>query len=417
MRDSYLNLTDKIFTDAELYNLANQCDFDPAYLLEQITKVIEIAGRKELNLYGSPIIELFDMQGPPDERLIGDHKRWEDMKNALLLAKRNPNELKVIGSGWDGASVEYIINEKLGGVMKYAIVERGAAILEIDAASEDDDCVYDLYPLGNPEDLYEIEKNMLIYAAELELALGAQGNVSKSSNCFYVEANSLERGNLREHFLVKRRGNPSTKDIYYAIDHSEFDTSGFTYEDEKIKFKPTIKNTEILHFILSEVYTLQSVRFAEEEGDKISIRRDNEDNTDFALKDINGFTEATISDEWDVEIKKDFCADIIKTNNGIRPTKEYAADYFGKIAFGGTDFILAHFGDEISDVFELKNALPFILENSDAGKYCIDKGIGHVTVKNVIEYFLIMTAITDKAIKNKIQTRPTPMVNIETTFL
>ena len=411
MRDSYLNLTDKIFTDAELYNLANQCDFDPAYLLEQITKVIEIAGRKELNLYGSPIIELFDMQGPPDERLIGDHKRWEDMKNALLLAKRNPNELKVIGSGWDGASVEYIINEKLGGVMKYAIVERGAAILEIDAASEDDDCVYDLYPLGNPEDLYEIEKNMLIYAAELELALGAQGNVSKSSNCFYVEANSLERGNLREHFLVKRRGNPSTKDIYYAIDHSEFDTSGFTYEDEKIKFKPTIKNTEILHFILNEVYTLQSVRFAEEGDGIISIRRDNEDKPGFKLKDIDEFAENTVPYGWDYVTNDDFCMDFFV--NDIHLTKEYAVKRLGEIAFPGKNVITIYTGDNEYDVFtERDNSIFLPKAGSAAEKYCIDKGIEHVTVGSTVEFLLIMAAITDKWAKDKIPTRPTHTIQI-----
>ena len=409
MVDAYLELTKEIFTDNELNTIAVQYNLDSNYLLEKINEVLVLAGNKGLKLYESPIIEGFDVQGLPNARLIDNDSEWTYIRNAILHAKKNPNVLRTIISGWDYESVRHLTDEILGGVIE-CIIPEGGSIFEYK------ETVHNLYSLKNSNNLYETEKKVFKEAAKQGLMLAIQGNISKSINCIYFEANGPTRGNLRKHFLVIDK-DPSTKNLYYAIKHSDFDTSGFTYEDEKIKFEPTTKNTEILHFILSEVYTLQSVRFAEEEGDKISIRRDNEDNTDFALKDINGFTEATISDEWDVEIKKDFCADIIKTNNGIRPTKEYAADYFGKIAFGGTDFILAHFGDEISDVFELKNALPFILENSDAGKYCIDKGIGHVTVKNVIEYFLIMTAITDKAIKNKIQTRPTPMVNIETTFL
>lgn len=399
MRNSYIGLTDQIFESAELNNIAAQYKLSDDYLLGKIEDVISVAGDKELNLYDSCILELFDMQGSPDERLIGDHSRWGYIRNALLHAKRNDKICKAIASGWDRTSIKYIMDEKLGGLIKDAVVEGGTIC-------EHNDEVHDLYPLDNSEDLYEIEKNIFKEAAKQELMLAIQGNVSKSFNSIYFEANELTRGNLREHFIVTRRGNPTTKDIYYTIEHSEFDTSGFTYENEKITFEPTIKNTEILHFILSEAYTLQSVRFAEEEGDRISIIRDNEDKKDFESKDINKFAEKTIPNGWYYTINSDFCMDFAIAGS-TRLTKEYAANRLGEIIFPRKKIIVTHTGDNISDVFMGPNSIFFPKNDSDAENYCKDNNIKHISVKNTIEYLLIMTAITDMAIRDKIPTRPT----------
>jgi len=404
MRNSYIELTGQIFEDAELNNIAAQYRLSDEYLLGKIKEVMALAGDKELNLYKSYILEVFDMQGSPDERLIGDHSRWGYIRNALLHAKRNDKVCKAIASGWDRTSIKYIMDEKLGGLIKDAIAEGGAIC-------EHDDDVHDLYPLGNPEDLYETEIKIFKEAAKQGLMLSIQGNVSKSFNSIYVEANGLTRGNVREHFIVARRGNPNTKDIYDAIEHSDFDTSGFTYENEKIMFEPTIKNTEILHFILSEAYTLQSVRFAEEEGDRISIIRDNEDKSDFALRDINKFAEKTIPNGWYYTRNSDFCMDFAIAG-GIQLTKEYAANRLGEIVFPKKKIIIAHTGDGIGDVFTGANSIFFPKEGSDAENYCIENNIGHVTIKNTIEYLLIMTAITDKAIRDKIPTSPTHTIQI-----
>ncbi|MCK4808054.1 MAG: SDR family oxidoreductase [Candidatus Aenigmarchaeota archaeon] len=393
-----------IIKDA-LTKTIEECGFGSDYYIkEQIEKVLALADEKGLDFDSSPVIVGFDIQGPVT-RLIGtDFYPWTHIKNAILSAEKNKYVEKSIISGWDLSSLRGFRDKRLGGIPISIIGELGAVF-------EYEGKIYEIDPIENSSEFYNMEKEIFIEAAQQGLKIAIQGNVSKNVNCFYFEGDEPGRGDLRQHFLVKGK-DISTTDIYEAIKKSEYDTSDFRHSDEKIIFEPTLENTQALDYILRHVHTLQSVRFSKEKSSEISIAIDRKDNHNFTLDHMKEFANMIIPDSFEIDENADFCVDIIDRSNGFRPTKENAANELGKIRFPGEDYIITNTGDKEGDVFTGKNTIFCPQIGSPAHEYCIKENIPSVPVVNAIDYFLIMAGITNERVECVTPTGPIQTIPI-----
>ena len=383
----------------DLTRTIEECGFGSDYYIKnQIKKVLALADEKGLDFYSSPVIVGFDIQGPVT-RLIGtDFYPWTHIKNAILSGYKNEFvELSII-SGWDLSSLREFKKKRLGGIPMSIIGELGSVF-------EYNGNIYEINPSENSSEFYNTETEIFIEAAQQKLKIALQGNYSKDVKCFYFEGDEPGRGDLGQHFLVKGK-NTSITDIYQAIKSSTYDTDDFRHIDGKIIFDPTIKNTETLDYILSHVYTLQSVRFSKEKGSKISIAIDHKDNHDFTLEHMKEFTEMNIPNRFEIDLNVDYCADIINTSNGSRPTKEIAANELGKVRFPGEKFIKTHTGDKRGDVFTEYNSIFCPQRGSPAHEHCIQENIPHVAVVNAVDYFLTMAGITNETLQYETPTEP-----------
>ncbi|NOQ55570.1 MAG: hypothetical protein GQ477_02055 [Nanohaloarchaea archaeon] len=366
------------------------------YIISQIENVEKIAKQKGLDLYSTPMIIGFDVQGPVVKLTDASFEPWSQIKSAILDFNRNKSIEKAIISGWDLKSLENFRDTNLGDLPISIIGELGSII-------NYENHIYEINPMKDTFEFYNMELDIFKKAAEKGLKIAIQGNASKNVNCFYFEGDGIERGDIRNHFLVKDT-DITTNDIYQSIITSPFNTDNFEYNNnkDKICFESTIENIEIIDYVLRQVYTLQSVRLAEENENKISIRRDNDDNINFTIDDMVTFSKEAIPDSWEIEPNSDYCIDVIHKNNGYRPTKETAAYELGKLRFGEQSFIITNIGDKKGDVLTGPNTIFFAQIGSPAENYCIDENLPYIPVVNAIDYFHIMAQITNTTIKNRI---------------
>lgn len=212
-----------------LKKVVDGCGFGSDYYLDhQINKVEQIAKDKGLDLYSSPVLIGFDVQGPAVKLTDASFQLWNNVRSAILAFDRNPNIEKSIISGWDLTSLKDFKNKRFGDLPISIIGELGAVF-------EYQQQIYEINPMQNTDDFYKMELNLFKTAAQEGLKLCIQGNISKNVNCFYFEGDDIERGDVKNHFLVKGT-NVKTQDIYQAIKSSPFDTSDFEYTNKKIVF-------------------------------------------------------------------------------------------------------------------------------------------------------------------------------------
>ena len=374
------------------------------YIPSQIEKVEEIAQQKGLDLYSSQMIVGFDIQGPVVKLTDASFEPWHNIREAILDFNNNSNIEKAIISGWDLKSLENFRDTKLGDLPISIIGELGSII-------NYENQIYEINPMEDTSELYNMELDLFKKAAKKELKIAIQGNASKNVNCFYFEGDEIGRGDVKNHFLVKDT-EVNTKDIYQAIITSHFNTDNFEYNNDadKICFEPTLKNIEIIDYFLRQVYTLQSVRLAEEDGNKISIRRDNDDDINFTIDDMVQFSEEAIPDSWEIDPNSDYCVDVISKNKGYRPTKEAAIYELGKLKFGeDANIIYTNIGDKKGDVLTGPNTIFFAQIGSPAEDYCKEENIPYIPVVNAVDYFHIMAKIANK---NAIEEIPTEINQI-----
>ncbi len=208
-------------------------------------------------------------------------------------------------------------------------------------------------------------------------------------NCFYFEGDEKDRGNIKDHFLVKGT-KVTTKDIYNSI--KRFNGKEFKYDGQVIYFEPDIENIKVLDNALRFDKTLQSVRFSKK-GDNIAIYIDNEDNRNFNLKEMEEFVKEVIPNDWEVDPNQDYCIDVIYRKDGKRPTKEETVNILAKTEFNKNDFIITNIGDKKGDILYKDNGLFFPQYGTSAQDHCEKYEIPHVPVINSVDYSLILAEI------------------------
>jgi hypothetical protein len=341
------------------------------YIDEKAEEVIEIAKEKKLD-FKNPVLVCYDLNGPLTSTRDASLSPLPTVQRAMLVLKRIP---KAILSGWDITSLRYF-REKLG------INELGL-IGEMGAVVEQSGRIVEIYPVA--EGHYEMKRRIYEKAAESGLKIAIQGNVSTRVVCVYFEADEEDRGNLRNHFLVKNT-NVTTEDIFNALRRKE----NFRYDGEKIEFEVTTENIKEIDRVLSKDFPLQSVRL-DKVGQKIALWRDNKDNRDFSLEDMIEFIKSTVPKGWNINPNADYCVDLVFEGDGVKLNKEKTANVFARKMFETNEYIITNVGDRKADVLMGKNTLFFPQYGTEAHRYCKKNGIPHVPVLHGGDYSLIIT--------------------------
>ena len=359
--------------------VAEECGLTPFYIDKKIEDTKELAEEKDLN-FSSPILIGYDVQGPMVRLVDTNFYPWVNVQKAVSAIPNYKGISKTIISGWDLKSIKDYRDKRLGRPDINLIGELGAVV-------EYDGKFYDVEPTPDENIFYGMEQKLFEESAESDLKLAIQGNFSKRVNCFYFEGDERDRGDVRNHFLVKGK-NITTKDIYEVAKSL---SNEFEYDGKYILFESTLENVKTVDNILRYVHTLQSMRFSKK-GDKIKIFRDNKDNRKFTLKEMEEFAKEVIPKDWEIDPNQDYCIDVLYKEDGKKPTKEGAANVLAKMKFD-EDYVITNTGDKKGDILYRDNSLFFPQYGTSAHEYCERKKIPNVPVISSVDYSLILAGI------------------------
>lgn len=358
--------------------VAEECSLTPFYIDKKIEETKELAEEKDVS-FSRPVLMGYDVQGPMVRLVDPNFYLWKNVKEAMETIPKSESIEKAIISGWDTVSLEEFRNKRLGIPMNI--------VGELGAVYKKDEEIYEV-ELVNGETFYEMVKNLFEKASEQDLKLAIQGNHSKRVYCPYIEGDEENRGNVRNHFVVKGN-NPTTKDIYEQV--KQISKDNFEYDGTYLVFEPTQETVKVLDDVLRRIYTLQSMRFSEK-GNEIRVCRDNKDNKEFDLNDMEEFVKKAVPKGWDIDPNPDYCVDLTYEGDGKKTTKEGTANILAKELFG-EDYVITNTGDKKGDVLHGENTLFFPQYGTQAQEYCIDKEISHIPVISSVDYSLILGEI------------------------
>ncbi len=345
---------------------------------EQFERQLKSIGAKNLMIS-------MDVQGPLTRLIDAGFFPWWGVATSLhFLESRVQEYIPIaINSGWDLSTLINFRDKRLGDNSINLIGEDGAVYLKDNKVNEVNPIAEDIY--------YGMIRNVIENAAEENLKIAFQGNFSKRVGCIYIEGDAPERGDIRNHFLVKGSNVP-TRDIYNAIKERD-NNNLFGFDGEYVEFEP--EGIALLDEVMRKEYPLQSIRLREENG-KLYFKRDDKENKSFTLDDMVNFFEESVPESWKIDVNPDYNADIIYIGDGKSPTKETTANILGNEIFGDEDFAITHIGDKPGDVFKGRNTIFFAQYGTPAHKYCEENNIPHVPIISAVDYLLTITSYLAK---------------------
>ena len=301
------------------------------------------------------------------------------VREALHILKKE-NVKKVLVSGWDIASLVAFRDRRLE-LSNLSIVGEHGAVWEQGGR------IHEINPIAQQQVL-AMKEAVFRGAAQEQLKVAIQGNVSSRVTGLFFEAEGQNRGNLAKHILVEG----SEVSIHAIFDELKKE-KGFRFVDGKILFSPNQSTIQEFDRVLRTVFPLRSVRLALEKDD-IAFWIDTEDRADYTIKDMKIFLKKVLSDSWNVMIHDDFGADIMfQAEPEKKITKESTSYLLSEKIFGGQPHIVTNVGDRPSDVFVGDRSIFFAQKDTEAEIYCRKNNIPHVIVKHGGDYSLILAAL------------------------
>lgn len=366
----------------ETRRLAFEVGLTDDYIQDKVEEILKIAKEKKIDFSG-PTLVGYDVQGPQVRVIDANFSPLINLQKAILAIYPSPKVYKAIISGWDLITLRLFRDIRLGLKEMGLIGERGSVF-------EDEGKIYRIHPIPEREH-YKLKQGIFIAAAKAGLKIAFQGNLSNRVVCLYCEGDEQDRGDIRNHFLVKGTDTQTTE-LYELIQNK----LNFEFDGERIKFKPTLENIKELDLILGRVRPLTSVRLSWE-GKQISLTRDNlVDDRTFKLEDMEDFVEAVVPKGWEIDPNPDFNVDLIYRGDGFSSSKEEAANLLAKRKFGTDKYLIVNVGDKEGDVLEGGNTIFFPLIGTKADKYCKSHEIPHVSVINAVDYSLVLAEILNE---------------------
>lgn len=365
------------------------------YIVEKAKETIIELGKIGIVLTRETnIIFGLDMNGPLTSTIDASLNPLMTVQKGISSIQ-SPNVIKILMSGWDFQSLK-TFREKIG-IPELGIVGELGAIYNLMGDKIYEPCPVDI------DIHYKMKKTFYLAVAEAGLKIAVQGNASTRVACFYFEAESESRGNLKNNSLYQ---DVSIRTIFDVLENIKSGAFEYNYDDENIKFESLEENIIVLDYVLSQVFPLVSVRF-KKRGKKIIFWKDSEDDTEFDLNEIEKFCKEVFPEGWEIDLNFDYCADIVFTGDGVELNKEFTANKLGETIFDGKEFILINIGDKPPDVLHGKNAFSFVMNGTQAKQYCKDSDIPHISVINggdyglIIAYILAMDQTEDKSKRYK----------------
>lgn len=372
----------EMLSKKDIERLAVEMGLSGEYIKEKAEEVIELLMRemgiritKETN-----ILLGLDMNGPLTLTTDASLNPLTTVQKGICSIQ-SPNVIKMLMSGWDFQSLKKF-REKIG-IPELGIVGELGAVFNFMGDKIHEPCPIDI------DIHYKMKRAFYIAVAEAGLKIASQGNSSTRVGCFYIEAESEDRGNLRNNPLYR---DISTRTIFDVLEDIKSGAFEYNYDDENIRFEPSDENIIVMDYVLSQIFPLVSVRF-KKRGKKIIFWRDSEDDPKFTFNDMKEFSKEVTPEGWKIYYNNDYCFDFVYIGDGVELNKEFTANELGKMIFGDEEFILFNIGDKESDTLRRENGLSFVMNGTEAKQHCKDKGIPHINVINGGDYGLIIAYI------------------------
>ena len=202
-------------------DIAFTCGFTPEYIQKKVEEAKEVAKENKVD-FSKPVLIGYDVQGPMVRTTDEKWYTYPNLQTAISTIGNHPDVYKALISGWDLSTLRYFRDRRLG-------IDMGI-IGELGAAFEYDKNVYIINPARKEH--YKFIEKVLEVAGENEIKIAIQGNLSTRVNCIYFEGDEPDRGGLKEHFLVKERGNITINDLYKHLPREYFSLKGDKLEFE-----------------------------------------------------------------------------------------------------------------------------------------------------------------------------------------
>lgn len=365
----------------EIERLAFEVGLTSDYIASKVEETLELTKAKGID-FSLPTLVGFDAQGPQVRVIDANFTPLITVQKALLAIYPSSRVYKVIISGWDLTTLRHFRDTRLG-------VRDMGLIGEMGSVFEDEGKIFRINPIPE-EKHYEMKQRVFVGVAKAGLKIAIQGNLSNRVADIYFEGDEPDRGDIRNHFLV-RGTNIQTQDLYELVR----DKSGFELVGQSIIFVPTLENIKEIDWVLSRARPLNSVRLSQA-GEKIILIRDNKDRRDFTLEDMKRLAREIVPADWEIDPNPDFCVDLIYRGDGTSTSKESTANILAKRRFSVDDFVITNVGDKKGDVLEGKNTTSFTLVGTAADEYCRQHGIPHISVISAVDYSLILAEILNE---------------------
>lgn len=334
--------------------------------------------KEDIDLEETEILEGYDMNGPLTRTDDSDLPVHDSVKEKFEELDVGENNFAALVSGHPIENLRYFRDKQLEQPEMGMVGELGSVI--VNGGTEM------VHPEEDPRELFDIYQDLYRKAAEQEVKLLPQNNISNVVGCVRVEGEGRtedERSGLYRRDDVQDQG---TEDIAEALEPY----SGFQYDGERITFEDTTKNAVILTDVLREQFDYPGIRFEETEDGQLAFYRDTEDRDDYDLEDAHRFIEEEVPDEHEYLVNDDWGVDFMTSSQA---SKENGARALAEKYFGNDDYVITHVGDKESDIMTSYDTFIMTQEGTEAHRYAQENKIPHIPVEDGAEYAEILAEL------------------------
>lgn len=334
--------------------------------------------QEDIDLEEVEVLEGYDMNGPltrTDDSDLPVHNSVAETFEELDVGENN---FAALVSGHPIENLRYFRDNQLEQPELGMVGELGSVI--VNGGTEM------VHPEENPLELHSIYRNLYQKAAEQEVKLLPQNNVSNVVGCVRVEGEGVpedERSGLYRREDVK---NQTTEDIAEALESYD----GFNYDGEKITFEDNIRNAVILTDTLTEEFDYPGLRFEQNGDGELAFYRDKNDREDYDIDDAHEFIAEELPESCEYLANDDWGVDFVISDEA---SKENGARALADKYFGDDDYIITHVGDKHSDIMTSHDTFILPQEGTEAHQYAKENKIPHIPVEDGAEYAQIMAEI------------------------
>ncbi|MFB6143713.1 MAG: hypothetical protein ABEJ98_00235 [Candidatus Nanohaloarchaea archaeon] len=334
--------------------------------------------REGIELGEVEILEGYDMNGPltrTDDSDLPVHGSVAETFDELDVGENN---FAALVSGHPIQNLEYFRDHQLEQEELGMVGELGSVMVN--------GGVEMVHPDIEPRELYEIHRDLYEKAAEENVKLLPQNNISNVASCIRVEGEGSpgdERSGLYKREEVVEQ---SIDEIAEALEPYD----RFDYDGERILFNNSTTNAAVLTDVLREEFEYPGVRFEEAEDGRIAFYRDRSDRSDYSLEDAHEFVVEEVPDEYDHFVNDDWGVDIVTSED---VSKEEGARALAEAYFGEDDYVITHVGDKESDIMTSYDTFMLPQEGTEAHDYCLENRIPHVAVEDGAEYAEVLAEL------------------------
>jgi hypothetical protein len=334
--------------------------------------------QEEIDLEEVEVLEGYDMNGPLTRTDDSDLPVHDSVAETFEELDVGENNFAALVSGHPIENLRYFRDKQLQQPELGMVGELGSVI--VNGGTEM------VHPEEDPLELHSIYRNLYQKAAEQEVKLLPQNNVSNVVGCVRVEGEGVpgdERSGLYRREDVK---NQSTEDIAQALEPHR----GFNYNGEKITFEDNLRNAVVLTDTLREEFDYPGLRFEQNGDGEIAFYRDEQDREDYTLEDAHEFIAEEVPEDYEYLVNDDWGVDFLTSDEA---SKENGARALADKYFGDDNYVITHVGDKESDIMTSYDTFILPQEGTEAHQYAKENKIPHIPVEDGAEYAKIMAEL------------------------